>query len=209
MNDAASGLSDRVSQPPHAAARSRTWGWEGGPGPRDREELRRRFGAILREHRGARTPEVFADLADIPSRTYRQLEKGQAAVELDVLVKVAAALGIEPLDLLARVFPPTPRRSARDQDVDERWAELVVESVEENARGYGIALHRPGVIAAVAALVTIAEKAPGEVPFLASLLGSRAQDLNLPFADRLRRLQVAADQRATQLRREARKSGAR
>ncbi len=66
-------------------------------------ELQRRVGSHLRAYRKARglSQEAFADHLDV-HRTYMgDLERGQRNLTLRTLERLAAQLGVDPLDLLA------------------------------------------------------------------------------------------------------------
>jgi len=160
--------------------------------PLTRKEWRLRFGVRIRELRGERPPEKIADDARIAHRTYREIEKGNAAVELDIVEKVALALKMPVSELVAPLLGYTVER----ERVDTAWAQQLIATVEREARSYGAAVHTAGMRSAIASLTVIAKHNPQEVPAIAALLGSRASDLHLSLADRIRRMQNEADRRA-------------
>jgi Helix-turn-helix len=157
----------------------------------------RLFGEHLRKLRGKEPGRAVADRAGIPWRTYYDIESGRSAVRIDDVFSLAAALKLTPFELLEPVLQLTPER----QLTDAVWSNAMLQAVVEHARSYGAEVDNTYVVQAITALTVIAKKAPRHLPTLSALLGSMAQNLDLPLADRIRGLQYEADRRAAQHKR--------
>jgi ribosome-binding protein aMBF1 (putative translation factor) len=77
---------------------------------RQQRDYRQIFAVNLRRARHARglSQEALAADADVNRRYLSDIEQGRTSVGLDIMVRLAAILEIEPYELL---MPPTPRRT--------------------------------------------------------------------------------------------------
>ncbi len=82
---------------------------------RQQQDYRQIFAANLRRARHARglSQEVLAVDADVNRRYLSDIEQGRTSVGLDIMVRLAAILEIDPHELL---MPPPPRRKRPAQD---------------------------------------------------------------------------------------------
>jgi transcriptional regulator with XRE-family HTH domain len=85
--------------------------------PIRQSELVRRFADRLREVRTARgmTQAGLADLAQVTASYVSRLEAGRVAPGIDLVERVAAALGTTVADLLPAAAPPDPLPVLREQ----------------------------------------------------------------------------------------------
>lgn len=68
------------------------------------------FGAhvrLIREERGVSQHDL-ADQVDMSPRHYGGIERGQANVTLDLLVRLAAGLGVEPAEMMPKLAETLP-----------------------------------------------------------------------------------------------------
>lgn len=140
--------------------------------------------------------DVLCGLSDppIPRRSWYDLEEGVARLDLETITRVARALDLDLIELLAPLFPPRkPPKTTERSDVDRRWAAAILQDVERSARSYRLPIDNPWGRAVIAAVSIIARCAPEELPVIARVLGSRASDLELSLADRIRAMQHEAD----------------
>jgi transcriptional regulator with XRE-family HTH domain len=83
----------------------------------EHDEIVRRFGGRLREVRASRglTQAALAERAEVSEAYVGRLERGQAAPGIDLVEKLAQALGTTAADLLLASAPPNPIPVLREQ----------------------------------------------------------------------------------------------